>query len=198
MTAVQAGPAEHTLAEAAEAQGEQLINSTEYNQAIKALDKAISLDPKYALAYTFRAFAYLKLGNFTQAINDSTTAIRLNPKFWTPYRWRSEAYEKQGQVQKAIDQMTSAISVDAKNFSAYIARGDLYARHGMYQRAVDDYSKAIELDPLHRDATVPWKADPTLPWGYVFFARSLAYHKLGMNNLAIKDLKQAKVLGYKP
>ena len=54
---------------------------------------------------------------------------------------------------------------------------------GQYQRAIEDLSKVIELDP--KDA---------LTYQY----RGLAYAKLGKRDLADKDQKKAKELGYKP
>lgn len=189
MDAALAGNIERSQAKIAEEEGLKLIYKQSYPEAINTLDKAISLDPDYALAYSFRALAYLKLANFQKAIDDSTMAIKLDRRLWTPYCWRSEAYEKLGQLQNAINDYTTAISVDPENSSAYLGRAGLYEKQGLYQRAIDDYSRVLDSDPKHRD--------PSLQWGYFYYRRSQAYHSLGKENLEKSDLKQAEALGYK-
>ncbi len=186
---VLAGVTEHMLAKNAEEEGLKLIYQQDYKGAIEALDKAISLDPDYALAYSFRACAYVKSGNYQKAIDDSTMAIKLDRKLWTPYCWRSEAYEKLGQPQRAIDEFRLAIDVDPENSSAYLGRADLYEKQGLHQKAIDDYSKVIELDPKHHDSSIQW--------GYVYYRRGIAYHNLGKDESEKSDLEQAAALGYK-
>ena len=46
-----------------------------HKEALNAFNKAIELNPKFALAYGNRGVAYSDLGNYQQAINDYTKAI---------------------------------------------------------------------------------------------------------------------------
>lgn len=55
----------------------------EHDKAIADFNKAIELDPEYALAYSTRGFAYTKLGEKEKAISDFEKCIELseNPAF---------------------------------------------------------------------------------------------------------------------
>jgi tetratricopeptide (TPR) repeat protein len=48
-------------------------------------DKALQLDPKCALAYAYRGYAFWRKGSSDQALADFTQATRLNPRFALAY-----------------------------------------------------------------------------------------------------------------
>src|SRR5437870_13882203 len=60
--------------------GKDLLEKKDYTGAIRALDRAISLNPKFALAYVSRGKAYDKLGQHQRGIDDYNKAISLDPK----------------------------------------------------------------------------------------------------------------------
>lgn len=51
----------------------------EYGKAIAEYDKAIDLEPRYALARFNRAYAYGETGEYDKAIADYSKAIELDP-----------------------------------------------------------------------------------------------------------------------
>ena len=56
------------------------LGKGDYDKAIADCSEAIRLDPKYAVAYNQRGWAYEKKHNHDRAIADYTAAILLNPK----------------------------------------------------------------------------------------------------------------------
>lgn len=56
-----------------------LINRHQYAEAIPYLSAAIASDPINAVAYSYRGYSYLAIGDYASAINDYTMTIRLNP-----------------------------------------------------------------------------------------------------------------------
>ena len=99
-------------------QGVENSKLQQYDKAITDYNKAIELDPKYAMAYNNRGFAYGKLQQHDRAITD-----------------------------KAITDCTKAIELDPKLASAYSTRGNAYLYHEQHDKAMTDCNKAIELDP---------------------------------------------------
>jgi tetratricopeptide (TPR) repeat protein len=61
--------------------GRDLLNSGKYRDAVAELTLAIEDDPKMALAYNARGFAYYLLRDYTSALKDFDTAIELNPGY---------------------------------------------------------------------------------------------------------------------
>ncbi|MFQ5924663.1 MAG: tetratricopeptide repeat protein, partial [Dehalococcoidia bacterium] len=64
----------------------------EFERAIEDLDEAIRLDPRVAMSYGNRGFAYYNLGEFERAIEDYDEAIRLDPQDAVAYVLRAMAY----------------------------------------------------------------------------------------------------------
>jgi tetratricopeptide (TPR) repeat protein len=56
-------------------------------------DKAIGLNPSYALAYSNRGFTYCCLKQYERAIEDCNKAIELDPNLAGAYTNRGNAYE---------------------------------------------------------------------------------------------------------
>jgi len=148
----------------------------QHTKAISDYNKAIELNPKYALAYNNRGFAYYNLGQHTKAISDLTKAIELNPKFAEAYNNRGVVYRSLGQVTKAIFDYSKAIELNPKFAKAYYNRGIDYANLGQYTRAISDFSKAIELNPKYAEA---------------YQIRGAVYGNLGQYTQAISDFTKA-------
>ncbi len=94
--------------------------------AIALLERAIALDPGFALAYADLAAAYV---------------TRLT--FVTP--------EEAGELeQKAFAAAEKALSLDPNLAEAYLARGDLlwtHSHHFAHERAVQEFRRALNLNP---------------------------------------------------
>ena len=58
--------------------GNLFIKQKKFHEALKAFDKAISFENKFAEAYSNRAETNEKLGNYKQAILDYDEALKIN------------------------------------------------------------------------------------------------------------------------
>ena len=61
--------------------GIALYSQGKYNEAIKAYDEAIKLDPKYAMAWNNKGLALNSQGKYNEAIKAYDEAIKLDPKY---------------------------------------------------------------------------------------------------------------------
>jgi tetratricopeptide (TPR) repeat protein/S1-C subfamily serine protease len=121
-------------------------------EAILDYDRAIALNPKFALAYYGRGTAKSALGNKQEAILDYDRAISLNPKDAKAYNNRGNAKSALGNKQEAIADFDRAISLNPKHALAYNNRGTTKSALGNKQEAIVDYDRAISLNP--KDAKV--------------------------------------------
>ncbi len=107
-------------------------NPEDLNQAIELFDKAIKLDPKFALAYTEKAVAYVHLheiGNVT----------------------REEANE---QIRKSLDW---ALLYNPKLAEAYSALSSFQLQNKNYDQALAFAKKAVDLKPGDADIRIEYK-----------------------------------------
>ncbi|SMC62357.1 tetratricopeptide repeat protein, partial [Sporomusa malonica] len=78
------------------------LSKNEYDNAIFAYSKAISLNPQYVEAYNNRGIAYHNKGQYDLAIADYNSAIQLNPQSAEVYNGRGNTYQLRGQHDLAI------------------------------------------------------------------------------------------------
>lgn len=64
-----------------------LVREHSYNEAIKAFNKAIELDPQFAAAYYGRGVAKYKLDDYKDAKDDLLKAVELNPSLRPGIEW---------------------------------------------------------------------------------------------------------------
>jgi len=125
--------------------GTSCLERQDFDSAIAAFTETIRLDPKLALAYYNRGWAYGNKGDHDTAIADYTEAIRLDPKLVAAYYNRGVAYLEKGDDDKAIADCTEAIRLEPKLAKAYNNRGVAYRRKGDSKRAELDFEEAKRL-----------------------------------------------------
>ncbi|KAI0793280.1 TPR-like protein [Abortiporus biennis] len=94
-------PEDKTAADALKAQGNTLMSSKMYDEAIAAYTKAIDLDPTNAVYYSNRAAANSSKGDHAEAILDAEKAIEVDPSF-------VKAYHRLGHAHYCLNDFTSA------------------------------------------------------------------------------------------
>ena len=127
--------------------GWSLQNAGNHKDAITAYNKAIELDPSYAMAFNMRGAAYTGLGVFAQAMRDHGKAIDLDPQYAAAFNNRGVAYCQLGNFSQAIQDFNKGIDLDPEFEAIYVNRGNAYYNLGNFTQAINDFNKAIELNP---------------------------------------------------
>jgi tetratricopeptide (TPR) repeat protein len=117
----------------------------DYKTSIKLFTQAVKNDRKYALVYSSRGMAYLKLNKFKKAIYDFSRAIRLNPKYARAYHLRGLAYEKMGDFAPAFRDFDQAIEIDPDLAIAYRSRDSVLDKTIENQLQMEDGDIADHL-----------------------------------------------------
>ena len=114
-------------------------------EAVKEYDKAIRLDPKYALAYYNRGKVYTLLGQYSRAIEDYNEAINVDAEYTSAYNNRGTVYALLGQYHRAIKDYDETLRLDPQHAHGYGNRALAYAALNMYPEAQHDVERAVEL-----------------------------------------------------
>jgi len=93
-------------------QGEALLKSDQYDQAIAKYSEAIKLYPKVWLAHSGRGRSYLEKRNFIRAREDLTLAIYSNPYDAESYLARSFAFCGEGRFVLGLSDINNAKELD--------------------------------------------------------------------------------------
>jgi tetratricopeptide (TPR) repeat protein len=114
-------------------------------EAIKDYNRAIALNPKFAIAYSNRGNAKSDLGQKEAAIQDYDRAIALNPKYYEAYINRGNAKSNLGQKEAAIQDYDRAIALNPKFAEIYVSRGLAKSYLKQKYAAIEDMRRASEL-----------------------------------------------------
>jgi tetratricopeptide (TPR) repeat protein len=111
------------------------------------INKAISLDPKFALAWSSRGWLRTLQKEYDKAIADHTKAIELDPALVIACHLRGRAWQCKKDNDKAIADFSKAIQLKPDYYFAYNFRVITWQRNGNYDKAIADCDKMIEFAP---------------------------------------------------
>jgi len=90
------------------------------DQAILDYNKAIQINPNFALAYNNRGLLYQDKGNFKQALSDFNKAIHLDPNYAEAYNNLALAYFRKKEFKKAWENIHKAEELGFKVAPGFI------------------------------------------------------------------------------
>ena len=145
--------------------GRFFLDKRSPDKAISEFQRAIDLDPKYALAYSGLADAYTTKAGITSGHDPelyekaralTTTALALDPNL-------ADAHNSLAQVKyyydwdwpAAEESFKKALELEPNNVNAHQFYGRLLATMSRYDEAIAEIQKARELDPRSADLLVP-------------------------------------------
>jgi len=156
--------------------GERHTLNNKHQQAVAEFQKAIQINPNYAIAYSSLGLVYFYIGQNQQAITELQKAIDIKP---TKITWRNDigiVYNALGQNQQAVAELQNAIRIDSNCAMSYASLGYVYFFMGQADQAIAEINKAIKINP-HVSNT--------------YNILSMIYHFLGQYQKAITYNKKA-------
>jgi adenylate cyclase len=123
--------------------------------AIQLSTEAIRLDPGYANAYQFKAYA---LGGIFRSYDRDPVlleeglrlvaeAFRLKPDLWKAYHPLSMLYQLQGKFEAAEEAVKTWVQKQPEDSHSHSALGFIYMETGQYDKAIAAFEQAVKLNP---------------------------------------------------
>lgn len=187
-----------------------LTSEDNADEALKALNTAISLQPTNADLFYDRAKLHELAERDKEAIADYERAIALLPTYSRAHHNRAFVLLRQEQIDDAIAGFTRAIQLAPKDSLAFRNRAVAHGRRGDLPSALADLDRAAELVP---GSVMPWmlrgeicsqaqslaeaeRSYTTAIWLHPLFApawrgRSTVRQQLGQIDLADADARRA-------
>ena len=133
------------LAEEWNNKGVALYYQDNYDEAIKAYDEAIRLDPNLANAWYNKGTALNSQGKYDEAIKACDEAIRLDPNLAAAWCSKGAALFSQGKYDEAIKACDEAIRLDPNLAIAWYNKGNALNALGRSTEADTAFARAREL-----------------------------------------------------
>lgn len=113
-----------------------------YEQALDAVESALTLEPDCAAAYYARALAHQAQGDLESALSDLTHALDLMPGEVLLLQERAALHQTLDKFQGALADYTTLITLEPGNADLFMQRGRLYISHGYLDLAIQDFEQA--------------------------------------------------------
>jgi tetratricopeptide (TPR) repeat protein len=120
--------------------------------AIEAFTEAITLNPRLAHAYSWRAGAYMIIKQNAKALSDINKALELQPENAEFYGIRASIYmltecdETSTTIcEKALADIERAIKMKPDNPQFYLVRAGIYGQAKMNDKAIEDLSRITAM-----------------------------------------------------
>lgn len=127
-----------------------------YEEAIKDLDKAISINGECVLAYVVKGDLYRDLDKYKDALHNYSIATQINESKdvfdFNIYYNKGNINKYLGHNQDAIDDFTKVINLKSNHIEALYYRGLILTKIKKYEIAIKDFEEIIKIDNNHANA----------------------------------------------
>lgn len=153
------------------------------DQAVIAYQKAIYLNPDYAMVHVNLGLLYKDQGLIEEAMAHYKKAVELkpyHPKYVQAYINLGLALREKGLIDDAIVQYAKVVQFKPDYAPARNDLGVCYFEKGWTDKAVEQFETAIRIDPDHIDA---------------HYNLGVAYGSKGLYDKALEEIRKARALG---
>jgi len=121
-------------------------------QAIRDLNRAVTLDPENEKAHHNLALVYMHNKNYQEAVKHLQKAIALDDSNAQYHYNLGEVFNWMGHFDQALASLEKAVQLDPKLYKAYYWMGRVHDAKDEMQKALEKYSEAIMKGPRFYDA----------------------------------------------
>jgi serine/threonine protein kinase len=128
-------------------EGNTFLNQKCYEEALKAYEEAIRLDPNYAIAHTSKGYVLYRMRSYEEALKAYEEAIRLDPNYAIAHTSKGRTLTELKRYEEALKAYEEAIRLDPNYVIAHTSKGYALTELKHYGEALRAYEEAIRLDP---------------------------------------------------
>ena len=128
-------------------EGNALIESGEYKEAIDSFDKAIANRNDFAQAWTNKGYAQGKMGSHLEKFSSCAQATNFAPDFSEAWNCRGLARYDLKQYEQALQEYNQAIAVDPNYYLGLLNKGQVLLRLGRPREAIEATRQVLKPKP---------------------------------------------------
>ncbi|HEY9691291.1 MAG TPA: tetratricopeptide repeat-containing serine protease family protein [Oculatellaceae cyanobacterium] len=132
--------------------GNDFYVSQQYEEAIKAYNQALKIEPKYVLALLYKGSLLLELKRYQEAVTTYDRALQLKPDSTVAWSNRGLALDHMQKYEEAIASFDKAIKLQPNAPEVWTGRCYALAKLQKYQEAIASCEVAIKIQPEYSDA----------------------------------------------
>lgn len=127
--------------------GNAAKNCGRLDEAIFYLQKALVLDPTFAMAHNSLGSVLDDCGRSNEAIAEFQKALEIDPNFASAHYNLACSLDGRGRTDEAVAEYRKALKIDADFVAAHNNLANTLKKLGRTDEAIAEYRKALEIDP---------------------------------------------------
>jgi tetratricopeptide (TPR) repeat protein len=129
---------------------DKLSDDHNYQAALRMLDSAVQIAPRYIFARQERAQVYRILRQYDAALSDIDTWIHLDPSDYVACAHKALVLRDMERYDEANELIGQAISMSPAQAWLYAQKAEILANQGVFDEAHKTFDKALALNPRRR------------------------------------------------
>ncbi len=131
--------------------GATLILLGRYEEALKAIDTALDINPRNEVAWVNKGNALTRMGRLMDALRCFNAALKVNPKYEVAWNNRGNTLARLGKNEEALRCYDKALEIDPSYRGAWVNKGYVLTKLGRYDEASACADRALRAS-RHRRA----------------------------------------------
>jgi tetratricopeptide (TPR) repeat protein len=130
--------------------GASLILLGRYEEALRAIDKALDLNPHNEVAWLNKGNALTKMGRLIDALRCFNAAIKVNPAYEVAWNNKGNTLARLGHHEEALACYERALEIDPDYRGAWVNKGYVLTKLGRYDEATSCADRVLRLNERPR------------------------------------------------
>ncbi|HEY9693414.1 MAG TPA: serine/threonine-protein kinase [Oculatellaceae cyanobacterium] len=128
-------------------QGDRMIESGQYQEALTAYNNALAIKAAYEEAYWGRCYAFANLQRYQEAIEACNKALQTNPDYYKAWWSKGNALDALKRYNEALAHYDQALKIKPDFAEALINKGATLTFLQRYEEALASYDQALKIKP---------------------------------------------------
>jgi len=130
--------------------GATLILLGRYEEALRAIDMALDINPRNEVAWVNKGNALTKMGRLVDALRCFNAAIKVHPNYEVAWNNKGNALARLGKYEEALQSYERALEIDAAYRGAWVNKGFVLTKLGRFDEAASCADRALHLQAGRR------------------------------------------------
>lgn len=130
--------------------GATLILLGRYEEALRAIDRALDINPRNEVAWVNKGNALTRMGQVLDALRCFNAAIKVNPLYEVAWNNKGNALARLGKHDEALRCYERALGIDPGYRGAWVNMGFVLTKLGRFDEAASCADQALRLDSGRR------------------------------------------------
>lgn len=126
--------------------GASLVLMGRYEEALRAIDKALDLNPRNEVAWLNKGNALTKMGRLIDALRSFNAALKVNPRYEVAWNNKGNTLARLGHFEEALACYDRALEIDPGYRGAWVNKGYVLTKLGRYDEATSCADRALRLN----------------------------------------------------